>query len=100
VLQCVECSVLQCVALFAMCYSVLQHVAVYCSVLQCVAVCCSVLQCVAVRGSVSKCVATIIMFSADTFRKCVRELVQANVFDPRDEPHLHMLHVWTTYSFV
>jgi len=56
------CRVLQCVAVFAVCYSVLQcerlHtqrarqcvtcVAVCCSLLQCVAVCCGVLQCVAV----------------------------------------------------
>ena len=43
---------LQCVAVFAVCCSVLQCVAVCCSVLQCVAVCCSVLQCIAVCCSV------------------------------------------------
>ena len=53
-LQCVAvycacCSVLQCVAV---CCSVLQRVAVCCSVLQCVAGCCSVLQCVAVCNCV------------------------------------------------
>ena len=40
-------SVLQFVAVFAVCYSVLQCMAVCCSVLQCATVCCSVLQCVA-----------------------------------------------------
>jgi len=43
---CLECNVLQCVAL---CCSGLQCVVVCCSVLQCVAVCCSVLQRVAVH---------------------------------------------------
>jgi len=78
-LQCVAvcCSVLQCVAVFDVCCSVIletvlaqtrrvadasekmQRVAVCCSVLQCVAVCCSVLQSVAVSYS----------------RLCSRELV-------------------------
>jgi len=43
--------VLQCVAVFLMCFSVLQRVAVCCSVLQSVAVCCSVLQCVWARST-------------------------------------------------
>jgi len=60
-------SMLQCVAVLAVCDSVWQCVAVCCSVLQCVAVCysvlqrvavcCSVLQCLAMSGSVSQCVA-------------------------------------------
>ena len=70
-------SVLQCVAVVAVCCSVLRCVAVCCSVLgieshgytileagngmlrllQCVAVCCCVLQCVAVCCSVLQCVA-------------------------------------------
>jgi len=49
VLQCVCCSVLQCVELC--------RVAVCCSMLQCVALCCSVLLCVAVRCSMLQCVA-------------------------------------------
>ena len=53
-------SVLQCVAVccqcVAVCCSVLQCVAVCCDMLQCVAVCCSVLQCVAVCCSVLQCV--------------------------------------------
>jgi len=47
-------TVLQCVAVRC---SVLQYVAVCCSVLQCVAVCCSMLQCVAVCCSMLQCVA-------------------------------------------
>ena len=50
---CVCCGV----AAGAMCYRVLQCVAVYCSVLQFVAVCCGVLLCVAVCCSVLQCVA-------------------------------------------
>jgi len=34
------CSAVQCAAMYAECYSVVQCVAVSCSVLQCVAVCC------------------------------------------------------------
>jgi len=70
-LQCIACSVLQCVAVYcrmlqcvAVCYSVLQCVAVCCSVLQCIAVSqttlldyCSVLQCVAVCCSMLQYVA-------------------------------------------
>jgi len=41
----------------AVCYSMLQCVAVYCSVLQYLAVCCSMLQCVAVSCSVLQYVA-------------------------------------------
>ena len=43
-------------AIYKVCCSVLQYVAVCYSVLQCVAVCCSVLQCVAVCCSVMECV--------------------------------------------
>jgi len=42
--------VVQCVAMFLVCYSVLQCVVVCCSMLPCVAVCCSVLQCIVVRS--------------------------------------------------
>ena len=57
VLQCVCCSVLQCVELcrVAVCCSMLQCVALCCSVLLCVAVCCSVLQGVAVCSSLLQC---------------------------------------------
>ena len=46
-----------CVAIVAVCCSVLQCAAVCCSVLQCAAVCCSVLQCAAVCCNVLLCVA-------------------------------------------